>query len=88
MTSVDTAQDVAVLRALDFDAELPCESEHTDYRNAECTKVGTEVAGFCKLPVRIVCANHAKFVRWALVQGGACGECGRPITDCWSIRPI
>jgi len=89
MISVDTAQDLAVLWTLDFDAELPCESEHSDPTNLICAGKATHVAKFiCTEGTVAGCVNYANYVKSCIAAFSTCRMCQGACSECWSIRPI
>lgn len=88
MTSVDAARDVAVLWTLDFDAELPCESDHDkNPKNPVCS--GRAIYFYsCCVVNKVVCESAGEYVKWSINRGGECASCGAKTRECWSIRPI
>lgn len=88
MSSVDMARDVAVLWTLDFDAELPCESEHSQSGNEICSNKAVVVAEYTCNAAVIGCANYAAYFASVFVPGDRCAGCFKDVSECWSIRPI
>lgn len=85
---IDTQHEAAVIWSLDFDAELPCESEHFQIGNTICSGKGVVIAEFSCHKSVIGCKNYSKFFAKEFTMDGACMGCNKGIPECWQIRPI
>lgn len=65
-----------------------CEASHAAPDNLVCSEAVTHRFSFCKGVVN-VCLASAEYVEESLEMNmWVCEECGRFVSDCWSVRPI
>jgi hypothetical protein len=88
MTSVDTARDVAVLWTLDFDAELPCESQLHELEGILCSGKATYFVTTAYGRAHTACKNAGAEIKSAIESCECVCLCDAPYHECVSIRPI
>jgi len=71
-----------------FEHEVECESKHVDPENRYCSARVLFIGYSCSPPMMICGAAGQVWQRWVDEGDLICDDCGIPLTECWTIRPI
>jgi len=86
--------DAGTLELVELDVDLHLETgcQHAHAPAGLCPTCSGEVTSIflmvCEGP-RLVCQNAHDWATDCIVRPfGFCGDCARPLSECWSVRPV
>lgn len=85
---LDTARNQAVLWTLDFNAELPCESQLHQVGRVPCSGPGVYFVITACGKRHTACKNAGEHIKRCIEEAKRVCICRAPYQECVSIRPI